>query len=57
MFKKHFGGLFMIKNLKLSEDFKKKIVAGGLGLVLMTSTGALGVSIHNTKEIKNYLPR
>lgn len=42
----------MIKNLKLSEDFKKKIVAGGLGLVLMTSTGALGVSIHNAKEIK-----
>ncbi len=42
----------MIKNLKLSEDFKKRIVAGGLGLVLMTSTGALGVSIHNTKEIK-----
>lgn len=42
----------MIKNLKLTEDFKKKIVAGGLGLVLMTSTGALGVSIHNAKEIK-----
>ena len=42
----------MIKNLKLSEDFKKKIVAGGLGLVLMTSTGALGVGIHNAKEIK-----
>lgn len=42
----------MIKNLKLSEDFKKRIVAGGLGLVLMTSTGALGVSIHNAKEIK-----
>ena len=42
----------MIKNLKLTEDFKKKIVAGGLGLVLMTSTGALGVGIHNAKEIK-----
>ena len=42
----------MIKNLKFTEDFKKRIVAGGLGLVLMTSAGALGVGIHNAKEIK-----
>lgn len=42
----------MIKNFKFSEDFKKRIAAGSLGLVLMTSTGALGVSIHNAKEIK-----
>ena len=41
----------MIKNLKVSENFKKRIIVGSLGFVLATSTGSLIIGVHNANSI------
>lgn len=45
----------MIKNLKISEQFKRRLAAGGLGLTFIASTVSLGMQTYNMERVNKLI--